>query len=273
MTPASGGLEVVEVGEGEREVVFVHGVLDRGRSFERVAHVLAAECRMRWYDRRGYGSALDATGVPLGVDGHAADLVEVLGNRPAVVVGHSFGGVSVLLAALRAPELVRAVVLYETGMAWLPGWDDRVLSRLLGGEDPEGAGVRLMFGERYDQMDPDERRRRRREARAFVAEERSVRTGTPPLDVADLERPLVFGHGGQPPFLSVADHLRTVVRDVEVMVIPGAGHNAHRTRPAAFADLVRKGIARADARAGGESGAPSRDPDAQAGGAGSSGKR
>ena len=50
-------LEVTEVGDGDRLVVFVHGVLGRGRSFDRVADLLASECRMRWYDRRGYGTS------------------------------------------------------------------------------------------------------------------------------------------------------------------------------------------------------------------------
>src|SRR5215510_7043817 len=44
-------LEVTEVGSGDALVVFVHGVLDRGRSFDRVADVLAPECRLRCYDR------------------------------------------------------------------------------------------------------------------------------------------------------------------------------------------------------------------------------
>lgn len=236
-------LDVVEGGEGDRRVVFVHGVLDRGRSFDRVADLLAGECRTVWYDRRGYGDAVEAPEVPVDVEGHAQDLLEVLARRPAVVVGHSFGGVTVLNVALRAPELVQAVVLYETGMAWVPGWDDRFLSKLLWGEDPEGEGVRLMFGARYDAMDEEERDRRRREARAFVAEERSVRRGVQPFDVGELTRPLVFGCGDNERFQLVADHLRRVVSQVEVVGLPGAGHNAHRTHPEAFADLVRRGLA------------------------------
>jgi pimeloyl-ACP methyl ester carboxylesterase len=129
-------LHVVEQGEGEPLVVFVHGVLDRGRSFRRVARALAGECHTVWYDRRGYGAAVDAAGTPAGVDEHVDDLLAVLGGRHAVVVGHSFGGVTALGAALRAPDRVHALVLYETGMAWLPTWDDRFLQELLWGENP-----------------------------------------------------------------------------------------------------------------------------------------
>jgi pimeloyl-ACP methyl ester carboxylesterase len=242
-------LEVTELGSGPQRVVFVHGVLDRGRSFARVAEELDAECRMCWYDRRGYGSSAGAPGAPVGVDGHIDDLLAVLGDEPAVVVGHSFGGVSVVGAAIRAPELVQAVVLYETGMAWIPGWDDRFLRDVLWGEDPEGNGLRLLFGDRMDAMAPEQRARRRLEAQAFVAEERSVRTGRPPYDLGGLRAPLVYGSSPSYHFPVVAEHLAAVTPHVEAITIDEAGHNAHRSAPAAFAGLVRRGIELARARA------------------------
>lgn len=233
-----------ERGRGDDLVVFVHGVLDRGRSFSRVAALLEDECRMLWYDRRGYGSSVDPHRPALDVDGHAEDLLGVLDGRRAVVVGHSFGGVTVLAAALRAPGLVRSVVLYETGMAWVPGWDDTRMRALLWGEDPDVAGVRMMFGDRWDAMTEENRSRRLLEARAFVVEERSVRLGPPPFDLAALPVPLVYGWGGTPPFDTVAAHLRDTVSDVEIVTIPEGGHNAHRSRPEEFADLVRRGMSR-----------------------------
>src|SRR5919108_6227426 len=184
---------------------------------------------MLWYDRRGYADSIDAPGTPVGVDGHIDDLVAILDGEPAVVVGHSFGGVTVVGAALRAPELVRSVVLYETGFAWVPSWDDSPVQALLAGEDPEGAGVRQLFPRRYDSMSDDERSLLRREAAAFLAEERSVRTGRPPYDIADLAVPLVYGSSGIERFTGVADHLRQVVDRVETVIVPGGGHNPHRT--------------------------------------------
>lgn len=93
---------------------------------------------------------------------------------------------------------------------------------LLEHEDPEGAGVRKLFRRRYDSMPQAERSRVRREARAFVTEERSIRTGRPPYDIATVTAPLVFGSSG--------------------------GHNAHRTAPETFAELVRRGVSRAAGR-------------------------
>lgn len=235
-------LEVTEAGSGDALVVFVHGVLGRGRSFDRVADVLASECRMLWYDRRGYGGSAGAADAPVAIDGHITDLLSVLDGRRAVVVGHSFGGVTAMGAAARAPQSVLAVVLYETSVAWVPGWDDGVMRQVLGDEDPEGAGLRVMLGDRYDTMSDDERARRRVDASAFIAEEASVRTGTPPFAVADIQAPLVYGRSDARVMPDVVDYLRRQLPRMEVVTLPGAGHHAHRTAPEAFAGLVRQGL-------------------------------
>jgi pimeloyl-ACP methyl ester carboxylesterase len=244
MSSAGDRLHLSEEGDGDRLVVFVHGVLDRGSSFRRAAEFLDNKCRMVFYDRRGYGQSLATADQPVGVDVHADDLLEVLDGRRAVVVGHSFGGVTVLGAALRHPELFSAVVLYETGMAWLPTWDDRGMLALLAREDAELACVQMMFGDRLDKMEEADVTTILHQGKAFVAEERSVRGGPAPFEVADLQMPLIYGRSESPAFESVTSHLEQVVRDVEIVELPGAGHNAHRTQPAAFADLVVRGLAK-----------------------------
>lgn len=240
-----GRLAVTESGAGDDLVVYVHGVIDRGQSFARVAAALAPGCRALWYDRRGYASSTNAPGAPVGVDAHIDDLVAILDGRRAVVVGHSFGGVVATGAAVRAPDNVAALVIYETVMAWTPGWEDRTMRQLLGSADPEDAGLRLMLGARYAGLTPAVRTRLRPQARAFVAEERSTRAGRPPYDVADLRVPLVYGFSDTFRVVAMQEHLRAVVPDVELVTLSGGGHNAHRAAPDAFAGLVRRGLARA----------------------------
>jgi pimeloyl-ACP methyl ester carboxylesterase len=236
-------LVVTESGAGEPLVVLVHGVLDRGRSFSRVADLLAADCRLLWYDRRGYGASAGAPGVPASIDAHIGDLLTVLDGRQAVVVGHSFGGVVAAGAAVRAPEAVQAVVLYESVMGWAPQWDDRMLRRLLWGPEPEEAGLRLMLGQRYDTLSAEARARLMSQARAFIEEERSCRAAVPPYDVAGLAVPLVYGFGGAFPVEAMREYLRAGVPDAEFVTIT-ADHNAHRTAPEAFAGLIRCGLRR-----------------------------
>jgi pimeloyl-ACP methyl ester carboxylesterase len=167
-----------------------------------------------------------------------------------VLVGHSFGGVAAMGAAARAPELVDALVLYETSMAWAPGWDDEVMEGVLRSADPEDEGLRMMLGERYQTLSPDEKVQRRRDALAFIAEERSVRTGTPPFDVADIRAPIVYGRSGPDVMPMVLESLQRNVLFVDVVTVPGAGHHAHRTAPEAFAGLVRRALELASSRPG-----------------------
>lgn len=215
-------------------------MLDRGRSFEPVAALLAGECRTLRYDRRGYD------GVP--ADDHASvlehvdDLRGVLDGRRAVVVGHSFGGMTALATAATAPELVDAVVVFETAIAWAPEWDDTAMRGILADPDPAGAGLRMLFPG-FDDLPPEQQARRRVQGAAFIAEERSVRLAEPPFMLAAIEAPVVYGHGDQPVFADVVEHLRQHLARLEVVHLPGAGHHAHRTEPEAFADLVRRGVA------------------------------
>lgn len=234
-------LQVTEEGTGEDLVVLIHGVLDRARSFDAVVDILGDECRLVRYDRRGYGQSVDGHEAP-GVAVHVEDLLGILDGRPAVLVGHSFGGVLALGAAVRAPEVVRSVVLYETGLAWVPGWDDTAMQAVLSDRQPEDAALRLMLGDRFDELDEGQKARRRIPARAFLAEERSVRTDSPPFDTAEITAPVVYGRSDPAMLEAVVKHLETTVPALEVVTVEGADHHAHRNDPTAFAGLVRRGL-------------------------------
>ena len=70
-----------------------------------------------------------ATALPVHdtLDGHVDDLLAVIDGRPAVVVGHSYGGDIALGAALRpgGPGPILAVAAYEPPMPWLGTWATR----------------------------------------------------------------------------------------------------------------------------------------------------
>src|SRR4249919_2946681 len=89
-------------------IVLVHGVFDSCQSFEGVIEHLVPEHTVLTYDRRQWGRSRDAAPAAT-LDDHADDLLAVLGDRRATVVGHSYGGTVSLLAAVRAPERIRAL--------------------------------------------------------------------------------------------------------------------------------------------------------------------
>jgi pimeloyl-ACP methyl ester carboxylesterase len=237
-------LEITEVGSGDALVVLVHGVLDRGRSFRHMATLLEGECRLRWYDRRGYGDSIGLAGEPADIRAHAADALAVFDGEAGVLVGHSFGGVVAMAAAATGSDLVQSVGAFESALPWAPGWDDTVMRTMLGSADTVAAALRLILGERLESLGDDVRARREQEAVAFIAEERSARLPEPPFDVADIRVPLLYATGGLPVMQTIADFLLERVPSAEVTTMPGADHHAHRTDPERFAALVRRTLDR-----------------------------
>ena len=104
-TPQGISLLVRPTHAPEGSVVMVHGTLDRGGSFSRVARRLEGLTGVT-YDRRGYQSSRSLGGAThLGE--HLEDLSEVFAlvrdDGPITVVGHSFGGVIAIAAAMALP--------------------------------------------------------------------------------------------------------------------------------------------------------------------------
>jgi len=100
------------------DVVLVHAVTSNQAVwvFSGLVEALATEFRVTAYDLRGHGmSERPVTGYTSAVMAedfrqfHAA-----LGLKPALLIGHSFGGVVGMHAALLAPECVRGVLLSDS---------------------------------------------------------------------------------------------------------------------------------------------------------------
>ena len=101
--------------------MLVHGVFDSCDSFEAVIEHLVPDHTVLTYDRRGWARSANAAPVTSLAD-HANDLLAVLGDRRATVVGHSYGGTVSFLAAVRAPERVTALGMFEPSMQWQSYW-------------------------------------------------------------------------------------------------------------------------------------------------------
>lgn len=92
-------------------VVVVHGSLEDGSSWAGVAERLAGDFAVHIMTRRGVGESGDSPAYA--IEREYDDIVAVARATSSTrVVGHSFGAICVLGAAIAAPELDR-VVLYE----------------------------------------------------------------------------------------------------------------------------------------------------------------
>jgi len=240
--PDDGGREVL--------VVAVHGTMDRSVGFAGVRRALA-DLRTIVYDRRGYGRSRHLPPAA-DLDASVDDLVGLCAGRPALVVGHSYGGCICLRAAERAPEVVRAVAVYEPPLPWLLTWPAEAASaRALGHADPEAAieaYMRSVVGDsRWEDLPERAKDQRRSEAPALMADLRSVRpaAGQPaPLELDGVTVPVVVGRGTTSPvhLMDGADRLVELLPVAELVVVEGAGHGAHTTHPDAIAAMVRQGL-------------------------------
>ena len=122
--PAPGVIEAagaefpfVEAGEGE-PVLFVHGAVGDYRKWDGLWKDVAAGHRFMAYTQRWFGTGEWPPDKPYSRDVHSDDLVAVLQaiGEPVHLVGLSNGGPPALWAAIKVPELVRSLVLYEANL-------------------------------------------------------------------------------------------------------------------------------------------------------------
>jgi pimeloyl-ACP methyl ester carboxylesterase len=251
----AGGINVGRGGDADGPtVVFVHGAMDRGAAFLRVTRLLPD---VDWwvYDRRGYGRSVTAVAAEL--DDHVDDLVVLLElvhartGRIPVVAGHSLGGTIALAAAHRRPELVAAVVSYESPIQWADWWPRRGPgSGSLEDDEPEIAAERFMrrvAGDAVWESLPEATRARRlEEGSALVAELSSARRAAAYVP-AEIGVPATISRGSDTDdYRERAAHvLHEEIPGAELVLLDGADHGAHVSRPEEFAGLVRRAIDRA----------------------------
>lgn len=226
-------------------IVLVHGTMDRSSSFGRMARVLAGRRVLR-YDRRGYGRSL-SLGPPASFAQQVDDLLEVIGDEPALVFGHSYGGTIALGAATRAPTSMIGIAVYECPMPWFDWWPatSAGAAAVAEGQDPGDAAERFMIrvvGEtRWQRLPPSTRGARRAEGPTMVAELGHLRPpNPPPFDLADVAVPVVAAHG-----TTGAEHHRRSIAEIaatipgaRLSVVDGAGHGVHLSHPSVAAELV-----------------------------------
>lgn len=129
------------------------------RSFDGVAQRLAGTFRILRFDKRGHGLSGLGAG-PVSIERHAADLAALmdrLGIPQATVAGISIGGMVAQALAAARPDLVRGLVLFDTGAAIGPPsvWDARVQAVRAGGiESIADAVMQRWFSARFLAEEP-----------------------------------------------------------------------------------------------------------------------
>lgn len=232
---------------------------------------LSASYRVTAYDLRGHGY----TDVPregyTSAD-HARDLfglLDVLGAERAHVVGHSFGGVIALHAAVLAPERVSSVVLSDPYFPALRELEDA--SRWGHWEafrqEALDAGVVLSdrhwydlghFFEQVQHLDGERMlkfrqavglpglNRLKRLSETTCGVDSRIDGGLTVDKIASMSRPALALYGEFSPFLATAYYMERHLSDCRVALVPGAKHRAPQENGEAFLAEIEAFLASAE---------------------------
>jgi pimeloyl-ACP methyl ester carboxylesterase len=261
-----------QAGDGP-DVVLVHAVTSNQAVwlFSGLVDALAADHRVTTYDLRGHGQSerppTGYTSAEMAAD--FAALHAALGLGPAVLVGHSFGGVTALHAAALYPAAVKGVILSDSFFPGLREVEPNFGKMTLWAEVRETFGkVGVELGETVDfgrlfracAALPDDRMKHLEEiygafGRGWLRQlPRLAETtcGDDVMQVAGLtadvirgvRQPVVALYDEFSPFLATCRWLEANLPRCTAEIIPGAKHLAMLDNAAGFADAVRRHLAR-----------------------------
>lgn len=235
------------VGGGGAQVVFVHGVMDRGAAFLRTIRRLD-DVEWTIYDRRGYGRSTG--GDPVDFSSHVDDLVAIIDATTGdlAIVGHSLGGLLALHAAARRPERVIALVAHEAPLSFLDWWPIAdAEGRRLEDDAPEiglDRFMRRVIGDAAWEALPESTREQRiGEWPTVLAELITVRDQGAFDPVAVRARCIVSrAHPTGDHRVRSGEWLESNLPTAELVTLDGSVHNAHMAHPELFAGLVRRAL-------------------------------
>ncbi len=234
-----------EAGDPQHPLIaLVHGAMDRSAGMLRLSRRLDHDLRVLRYDRRGYGRSVPHPG-PFDMAAQVGDLVALLAGRPAVVIGHSYGGNVALAAAARHPELVRGVAIYETPLSWEPWWSGASTGALAveRATDPAEAAEdfmrRVIGDERWEGLPERTRAIRRTEGLAMVSELADLRSQRP-WDPGEINVPVWLGYGSDvlPQHRRGMPYAASLIAGAHLVELEGCGHMAPNTHPEMFRHLL-----------------------------------
>ncbi|MCF0096171.1 alpha/beta fold hydrolase [Micromonospora sp. MH99] len=273
-------LRWVEASGAGPAVVLISGAGEVGLDWAVVLPALAERSRVIAYDRAGLGASDPAARLTL--DSQVRDLVALLDTiGPAVLVGHSWGGLLAELAALARPDRTRGVVLvdpfHEDTTAAVPlalrvsssvvltalpllkaiGLFNRVatnMGRELARRCTDDPRVQALVTQAYvasyvTYAQVATIRAENRLANRCTREVRAARAASP---VRDVPMRILTATRGKPAALrqrsrDLADRTAALFPRGVHRVVPDSGHYIHKEQPAVVVDAVLAVLAEADA--------------------------
>ena len=247
-------LHVTRTGGNKPALILLHGFSDDGLCWTPIAQQFEDEYDVIMIDARGHGRS-DGPESGYGHDQHAADVAGVIAAldlKKPVVMGHSMGAVTTLALAGLFPDLPGAIVLEDPP----PFWEQRAAG--LNTERRRGMGGWIVDLKRLTREEMIESNRKSSptwpEAERGPWADSKLRLSFHVMNGfggAGLDMRAAVQHITCPALLIIADttmgaitsaeqaaDLKSLMPQLQVVNIAGAGHNIRREQPQLFVQHV-----------------------------------
>jgi len=236
------GIEIEYQGGGRGSAVLLgHGYSATGRMWDGQRAALGDDYRIVSWDMRGHGqteSPKDPAQYSAALT--VADMLALLqhcGIEGAVVGGLSLGGYVSLAFYLAHPEMVRALVICDSGPGYRnaearAAWNKRAHERAA---ELEAKGLDVLAG-RSREMREAMGHHASAQGLAHAARGMLAQEGSEVIDgLGSIRVPTLVIVGDQDqPFLAPCEYMAKKIPGARLEVIPGAGHASNLDQPAAF---------------------------------------
>ena len=247
--------------EGADTILFLHGALQQGHSWDFVSLSLCGDYHVLALDARGHGDTEWAPDGDYSLDAHQRDLdalVDALGLRRFILVGHSMGGRNAYVFASRRPDTIKALAVVDTGPEMGRAGESRIRTFR---ELPDELDSYEEFADRVQSYTGRPREqvlgalkysiRQRDDGKWTWKYDKALRAPgfRPPSWSSDrlwecvgrVRCPTLLVRGGESDFFrpEVMDRMLQIVPGSTGAVVPGAGHLVAGDKPAEFVVALR----------------------------------
>jgi len=242
-------------GRDGRPILLLHGLMGRGRTWRRQIPWLRHYGRVFTFDAAFHQGAA-AVGLPgpeeLSTERFVGDVAEILtwiDRGPAVLIGHSMGGLHAWCTAAAYPELVAALVVEDmapdfrgrttgTWQPWFASWPER-----FAGESEAQVLFGPVAGRYFYEAFDDGRLHGRIDVWSRLAEEWGGRDFWAPWEAVQAPSLLLEAEYSVTPPGQMAQMARRNPR-AQYLRVPGAGHLIHDDAPAVYRGAVEAFVSR-----------------------------
>ena len=241
---------------GAPTVLLLHGTNQSSHSWDLVSLALAPACHVFALDQRGHGDSEWSRELDYSTAAMAQDAMAFARDRRLarpIVVGHSMGGRVALLAALSDPDLVRALVLVDSGPEMNPGGGRTIRNFIRNNREFDNPDQFIDNVVNYDPYRKREHVERtvkynlfRRADGKYVSKNdhrrlANSRTEISLDDVRDLHLPVLVVRGANSNVFTTeaGERLVGALPDARLVTVPNCGHNVHSQNTPGFLAAVR----------------------------------